>query len=65
MVRRGPARHDPARPRGPGGKEFARWSGDLLFTHKGVSGPTALGVSRDVAEREAGERAWRPIWRPA
>ena len=36
-----------------GGKEFARWSGDLLFTHKGVSGPTALGVSRDVAEREA------------
>ena len=38
---------------GAGGKEFARWSGDLLFTHKGVSGPTALGVSRDVAEREA------------
>ncbi len=38
---------------GAGGKEFARWSGDLLFTHKGVSGPTALGVSREVAEREA------------
>ncbi len=37
---------------GTGGKEFARWSGDLLFTHKGVSGPTALGVSREVAERE-------------
>jgi predicted Rossmann fold flavoprotein len=36
-----------------GGKEFMRWSGDLLFTHKGVSGPTALGVSREVAEREA------------
>lgn len=35
------------------GKEFARWRGDLLFTHKGVSGPTALGVSRDIAEREA------------
>ena len=33
------------------GKEFVRWSGDLLFTHKGVSGPTALGVSREVAER--------------
>lgn len=33
------------------GKEFARWTGDLLFTHKGVSGPTALGVSREVAER--------------
>ncbi len=39
---------------GVGGKEFARWSGDLLFTHKGVSGPTALGVSREVAERDAG-----------
>ncbi len=38
---------------GIGGKEFARWSGDLLFTHKGVSGPTALGVSREVAERES------------
>ena len=38
---------------GIGGKEFAHWSGDLLFTHKGVSGPTALGVSREVAEREA------------
>ena len=37
----------------PGGKEFARWTGDLLFTHKGVSGPTALGVSRDIAERTA------------
>jgi len=34
------------------GKEYARWTGDLLFTHKGVSGPTALGVSRDIAERE-------------
>lgn len=33
------------------GKEFMRWTGDLLFTHKGVSGPTALGVSREVAER--------------
>lgn len=33
------------------GKEFARWHGDLLFTHRGISGPTALHVSRDVAER--------------
>ncbi len=41
-----------ARP-APGAKEFARWTGDLLFTHKGVSGPTALGVSREVAERPA------------
>ena len=39
---------------GPTGKEFMRWPGDLLFTHKGVSGPTALGVSREIAEREAG-----------
>jgi len=38
---------------GTGGKEFARWSGDLLFTHKGISGPTALGVSREIAERAA------------
>ncbi len=34
------------------GKEVARWSGDLLFTHHGVSGPAALGVSRIVAERQ-------------
>jgi predicted Rossmann fold flavoprotein len=32
-----------------GGKEIARWRGDLLFTHQGISGPTALGVSRPVA----------------
>ncbi len=34
------------------GKEIARWTGDLLFTHQGVSGPAALGVSRIVAERQ-------------
>ena len=33
------------------GKEIARWTGDLLFTHHGVSGPCALGISRVVAER--------------
>ncbi len=31
-------------------KEVARWTGDLLFTHLGVSGPCALGVSRLVSE---------------
>jgi predicted Rossmann fold flavoprotein len=31
------------------GKVISRWRGDLLFTHKGISGPTALGVSRAVA----------------
>jgi predicted flavoprotein YhiN len=36
------------------GKEFARWRGDLLFTHLGVSGPTALGISRMVDERLRG-----------
>jgi len=37
------------------GKEIARWDGDLLFTHRGVSGPTVLGLSRAVAEAvEAG-----------
>lgn len=30
------------------GKEVARWRGDLLFTHQGVSGPCALGISREV-----------------
>lgn len=34
------------------GKEIARWRGDLLFTHHGVSGPNALGISRVVAENE-------------
>jgi len=33
------------------GKELARWKGDLLFTHHGVSGPTVLGISREVAEK--------------
>jgi len=36
-----------------GGKEYIRWRGDLLFTHKGLSGPCALGVSREVGERMA------------
>ncbi len=31
-------------------KEIARWRGDLLFTHRGISGPNALGISREVAE---------------
>ncbi len=34
-----------------GGTRIAKWRGDLLFTHKGVSGPAALGISREVAER--------------
>jgi predicted Rossmann fold flavoprotein len=33
------------------GKEIARWQGDMLFTHHGISGPTALGISREVVER--------------
>jgi hypothetical protein len=32
------------------GKELSRWTGDLLFTHKGVSGPAALAVSRDISD---------------
>ena len=35
------------------GKEYVRWRGDLLFTHKGLSGPCALGVSREIGERMA------------
>ncbi len=34
-----------------GTKEIARWQGDLLFTHHGISGPCALGISRAVAEK--------------
>jgi predicted Rossmann fold flavoprotein len=33
------------------GKVFSSWRGDLLFTHRGISGPCALGISREVAER--------------
>jgi predicted Rossmann fold flavoprotein len=36
---------------GKQGKEFVKWAGDLLYTHKGISGPTVLGISREVAER--------------
>lgn len=32
------------------GKEIAKWRGDLLFTHHGVSGPCALGISREVSD---------------
>ena len=31
------------------GKELVRWRNDLLFTHHGISGPTALAVSRAAA----------------
>jgi hypothetical protein len=31
-------------------KEIVRWRDDLLFTHHGISGPTALGISRVIAE---------------
>jgi predicted Rossmann fold flavoprotein len=34
------------------GKEIVRWRGDMLWTHRGVSGPTVLGISRVVAERQ-------------
>jgi predicted Rossmann fold flavoprotein len=35
------------------GREFVRWRDDLLFTHHGISGPTALGISRNVTEQMA------------
>jgi hypothetical protein len=37
-------------PDGNTGKERMRWRGDMVFTYKGVSGPVALGVSREIAE---------------
>lgn len=36
-----------------GGKVISTWRGDMLFTHHGLSGPTILGISRDIAERTA------------
>lgn len=33
------------------GKEISRWTGDLLFSHHGVTGPTVLAISREVAEK--------------
>lgn len=39
---------------GTGGRQIACWPGDLLFTHKGLSGPCALGISREIAEYMAG-----------
>lgn len=36
--------------KGRQGKRSCRWRGDLLFTHRGVSGPATLGISREVAE---------------
>ena len=38
----------PLHPTGDVGKVLAQWRGDTLFTHKGISGPTALGISREV-----------------
>jgi predicted Rossmann fold flavoprotein len=32
------------------GKEVTHWLGDVLFTHQGISGPTTLGISREVCE---------------
>lgn len=33
------------------GKEATRWRDDLLFTHRGLSGPTVLAVSRIASEK--------------
>jgi len=43
------------------GKEIARWRGDLLLTHYGVSGPAALEVSRVVAELLADGPIWLEV----
>jgi len=32
-----------------GGRQIDSWSGDILFTHEGISGPAALGLSRSAA----------------
>jgi hypothetical protein len=43
------------------GKEIARWRDDLLFTHRGVSGPTVLGISREVAEAQSGGQVFLEV----
>lgn len=32
------------------GKVIDKWRGDVLFTHRGLSGPAVLGITRSVAE---------------
>jgi len=32
-----------------GSREIDSWQGDILFTHEGISGPAALGLSRSAA----------------
>ncbi len=32
-----------------GGRQIDSWPGDILFTHEGISGPAALGLSRSAA----------------
>jgi predicted Rossmann fold flavoprotein len=32
-----------------GGRRIESWDGDMLFTHEGISGPAALGLSRSAA----------------
>jgi predicted Rossmann fold flavoprotein len=32
-----------------GGRQIDSWLGDILFTHEGISGPAALGLSRSAA----------------
>ncbi len=34
-----------------GTKVIDKWRGDVLFTHRGLSGPTVLAITRTIAER--------------
>ena len=45
----------------PGGKELVRWAGDALFTHKGLSGPATLGITREISEALAEDPTAKPI----
>ena len=49
-----------------GGRQIDSWPGDILFTHEGISGPAALGLSRSAAVAlEKGDVALRLDFFPA
>lgn len=44
--------------REPGGRRLAEWSGDIVFTRKGISGPAALALSEAVERLRREGQGW-------